>query len=189
MKRLTILFLVAFFAVYANAIEPQRGYRGFLEWDNNISSVNYDVVGRQTEYFTGLSTSHGYQFNSNLFAGVGLTLDRNVDFDEWMFPVFAQVRTDQNWGGFTPFGDLRIGYNLTDGGGIYFSPTVGYRFNWGRKMNLNVGVGLTLRGYSVEKYYDDFYETPDGTSYATTTYIGNSHKARAMFNIRVGIDF
>jgi hypothetical protein len=189
MKRLTILFFAALFAICANALEPQRGYRGFIEWDNNIARYNYDVVGAQTDYFTGLSTSHGYQFNKNLFVGAGLAFDRNVDFDEWILPVYAQVRTDQNWGGYTPFGDLRIGYNLTDGGGIYFSPTVGYRFNWGRRLNLNVGVGLTLRGYGVDKYNVNIYEIGENGYYGELTYLGRSHKVKAMFNFRIGIDF
>ncbi len=189
MKKLLIPTLATLLAVNAYALEPQRGYRGFVEWDNNLASVNYDVVGRQTEYFTGFSTSHGFQFNNNLFVGGGLAIERNVDVDQWMLPLFAQIRTDQNWNGFTPFGDLRIGYNATDGGGIYFSPTVGYRFNWGGKFGLNIGAGLTLRGYSEEKYWLDFYDTPTDGSYAELRYLGTSHKVQAMFSIRLGIEF
>lgn len=29
----------------------------------------------------------------------------------------------------------------------FLSPTIGYRLNWGRKANLNLGLGMTFRGY------------------------------------------
>ena len=106
-------------------------------------------------------------------------------------PLFVQVRTAQKWGQFTPFGDLRVGFNCCDGGGIYLSPTVGYRLNWGRKANLNLGIGLTLRGSTTDNYRMTFTEDFLGTgqSVLDIEYIGKSHHTKAMFTIRLGIDF
>lgn len=185
MRRITFLLFAAIIAVAVNAREPQRGYRGFVEWDNNITSYNF-YDGKETCWFTGVSTSHGFQFNPHLFAGAGLMIEKCTKFDTWTLPLFAQVRTDQTWGKFTPFGDLRLGYNCTDGGGIYLSPTIGYRFNFGRKLNLNFGAGMTLRGQTVEKYNIDINES---ASEVTITYMGKSHQTKGMFTIRVGIDF
>ena len=141
---------------------------------------------KETCWFTGGSTSHGFQFNPHLFVGAGLMIEKCNKFDTWTLPLFAQVRTDQTWGKFTPFGDLRLGYNCTDGGGIYLSPTVGYRFNFGRKLNLNLGVGMTLRGHTVEKY--DIYLDEFAGDFSMT-YLGKAHQTKGMFTIRVGIDF
>lgn len=168
------------------AREPQRGYRGFLEWSNDITSQKYGETWSKTFYFTGLSTSHGYQFNPNLFIGAGFELEREIDIDTWIAPIFAQVRTDQTWGKYTPFGDLRLGYNFTDGAGYFLSPTVGYRFNFGHKTNLNIGVGLTLRGYTADMYELSF---DPQMGYYDATYIGTSHHTKAHFTFRVGIDF
>lgn len=175
-------------ALAAGANEPQCGYRGFAEWDNNITSYNYYFGGSETVWYTGVSTSHGYQFNPHIFAGAGLMLERSTKYDQWTVPVFAQFRTDLSFGKYTPFGDIRLGYNFTDGGGIYFSPTVGYRFNFGRKLNLNLGVGMTLRGYTLDCYDLKGYDYETG-HYVEAVYMGKSHQSKAMFNIRVGIDF
>lgn len=168
------------------AREPQRGYRGFVEWSNDVTSFKIDEHTSQSFYYTGVSTSHGFQFNPHLFVGGGITLERYVDYDTWFTPIFAQVRTDQKWGKFTPFGDLRVGYNSADGAGYFLSPTIGYRFNWGRKVNINAGLGLTLRGYSVEQYDFDI-DIVNG--YFDMTYLGTKHSTKAMFSFRLGIDF
>lgn len=186
-KSILTLSLILLTAVSAFAGPPQRGYRGFAEWDNGITSYPQVDDSRKTVWFTGVSTSHGYQLNPNLFVGAGLMVEKSTQFGFWTLPVFTQVRTDQKWGKFTPFGDLRIGYNCCDGGGIYFSPTVGYRFNWGRRMNLNLGIGLTLRGSSIKQYNIEY--DPDDNEMAYISYIGKKHQTKAMFTIRVGIDF
>lgn len=51
-----------------------------------------------------------------------------------------------------PYLSVRLGANLSDHGGIYFSPMVGYRFNWGRKTALNFGLGITLFGRRMPTY-------------------------------------
>lgn len=90
-----------------------------------------------------------------------------------------------NWGRFTPFAEVRLGYNLTDDGGVYFSPNIGYRFNWGRKTGVNVGVGLTLQGVKT-----NIYEvTSQPGDYWIMDYKGVRHDCRVCFSFRVGIDF
>lgn len=179
-------------AVTAMAREPQSGYRGFIDWSNDFTTYTFFMIGdNEFTWFTGASTSHGYQINRNLYVGAGLMVEHNSKFDIYTIPVFADIRTDQTWGRFTPFGDLRIGYNFSDGGGIYFSPTVGYRFNLNRKMNLNVGIGLTLRGYATDKYNFSLDEgaLEDGYYKYDWAYLGKAHHIKAMLALRLGIDF
>lgn len=189
-KVIHCIIALLIYAIPANAEEPQKGYRGFVDADINIAYYRFDNASNITEWYLGGSTSHGYQFNKNLFVGAGVMIEKSFKYDNWTLPVFLQVRTDQKWGEFTPFGDFRIGYNCCDGGGVYLSPTVGYRFEISKKLNLNVGIGITLRGYSTEHYDVQFYNDPiTNEYYYTADYLGTKHHSKAMFSIRVGIDF
>lgn len=194
MKRFFLFILVAVFsASIVFGRQPQRGYRGFIEWSSSVRSekfLEWSTPGangcyRDRLFYTGFSTSHGYQINPMFFVGAGLGMEYGEKLDNWIAPVFAQCRMDFEFGKFTPFGDLRLGYNMSDGGGVYFSPTVGHRFNWGRKMGINVGAGLTLAGYTVEQYNGWI----DESGYIEMQYVGTKHKVRPYFSFRVGIDF
>lgn len=194
MKR-TILLLLAIiaFAHVSEARQPKRGYRGFLEWSSSVRSDNYGVFNihgdlimqRESSFYTGLTTSHGYQINPMFFVGAGLGMERCGKLDNWVVPIFLQGRIDLKFGKFTPFGDLRLGANLAEGAGIYFSPSIGYRFNWGRKMGVNIGAGLTLAGYKAD-HYEGTIIGPD--SYEIQ-YVGTKQHLRPYFSFRLGIDF
>ena len=194
MKR-TIFLLLAIIAIahVSEARQPKRGYRGFLEWSSSVRSDNFGVFDlhgnftteRQGSFYTGFSTSHGYQINPMLFIGGGLGMERCGDLDNWVVPIFVQGRVDFKFGKFTPFGDVRLGANVAEGAGIYISPTIGYRFNWGRKMGVNLGAGLSLAGYKAE-HYEGTMTGPD--SYEIQ-YIGTNNHIRAYFSFRLGIDF
>ena len=82
-----------------------------------------------------------------------------------VIPIFAEGRLDATWGKFTPYFSARLGANVAKHGGVYFSPTVGYRFNWDRKTAINLGAGVTLVGH-------DEYEWPS-----------------TKFTIRLGFEF
>ncbi len=116
---------------------------------------------------------------------MGLGMERCGKLDNWIAPVFVQGRADFLFGRFTPFGDLRLGYNIAEGGGLYISPTVGYRFNWGRKTGVNLGVGMSVAGYTAE-HYEGSMTGPD--SYEIQ-YVGKEHHTRVYFTFRLGIDF
>lgn len=194
MKR-TILLLPAVIAValVSEARQPERGYRGFFEWSNSVRSDNFGVLDihgnlkteRQGTFYTGFTTSHGYQINPMFFVGAGLGMEHCGKLDNWVAPVFIQGRVDLKLGRFTPFGDLRLGANIAEGAGVYISPTVGYRFNWGRKTGVNLGAGLSLAGYKAE-HYEGTVTGPD--SYEIQ-YIGTRHHIRPYFSFRLGIDF
>lgn len=186
MKRHLILLLI--FAGLASAAfgrQPGRGYRGFVEWSNSIRAPRDGSFGRQTQYYTGLSTSHGYQINPVVFVGAGIDFEHWSDADSNILAFFAQGRADLRLGRFTPFGDIRLGYNAASGAGVYFSPSVGYRFNWGRKVGINLGLGLTVQGYNQKVY--DVGVSPDGYWYARE--IGRKRGAVPFFSFRLGLDF
>ncbi len=136
-------------------------------------------------FYYGASTTHGRQFNPHLFVGGGMDLEYNPSFGRTIFALYAAGRTDWQFGRYTPYGDVRLGLSTSGGGGVYFSPTVGYRFNWGRKASINVGLGLTLKSKNMESY--DFTILPDGSGLLTP--LGRKHLAECLFAIRLGVEF
>ena len=66
------------------------------------------------------------------------------------------------------------------GGGVYVSPTVGYRFNWARKMGVNLGLGMSIAGYTSE-VYEGTQTAPD--SYEIQ-YVGKKHGSSIYFTFR-----
>ncbi len=191
-----IALFLSLIALPARAAVPERGYRGFLDWSNSLrrdktyafadNTFSDLYLIHETSWFTGFSTSHGYQIDNNWFVGLGLGYEQHTKWDLAIVPLFAEGRLDLQLGKATPFADVRLGVNLSDGGGIYFSPTIGYRFSLTRKLALNAGVGLTLRGYKVETY--DIVVDP-GNGYATAIYSGDEHHVQPNFTFRLGLEF
>lgn len=194
MKKIIFSFLLSATAILSsNALEPVKGYRGFFELSNSLTSYpTYDMAnekfGRDYYWYTGFSTSHGYQFNPHFFLGAGVSVEGYYEDGglALLVPIFLQVRTDQTWGKFTPYGDLRVGYNVhTAPTGYFVSPSVGYRFNWGRKMNANVGIGLSYMTQNCD-IWQIVYDEVDG--YQPYHY-GKETLSKFYFTLRFGIDF
>lgn len=186
MKRISFILLTLFLSLSVFAKQPEKGYRGFFDWSNSLENYDLTPVGRVTDYYTGFSTSHGYQITPWAFTGIGFDLEYFSTGNQFIAAPFFNFRSDFKFSIFTPFADVRIGYNCTDGGGLYFSPSVGYRFNWGRKTGINLGVGLTLKGRKTDIY--DFTHGPDyGGTFGD--YLGKKTNYQTFFSFRVGIDF
>ena len=184
-------------ALCASARQPESGYRGFVDLTSRISRHSYPL-GSVTNYDPGIATSHGYQFNPWLFVGAGIdfSLEDNIwwsdhykhhyCFESHKLSIFTEGRTDLQFGKFTPFADIRLGWNACTDGTVYFSPSIGYRFNWGRKVGINVGLGYTLDAYRSEEYR--IVQTPAGWSTLIPT--GNRFNwTESHFSFRIGIDF
>lgn len=187
MKRHFLIILLSALGLCAFAASPQKGYRGFVEWNNSLTrEPSFSRPGtKECLYYAGVSTSHGYQINKMFFVGAGVSLENNRKLNNYIVPVFLHGRTDLVFGRFTPFGDIRLGYNLTDGGGVYFSPSIGYRFGLGRKLGINVGVGATIRAIKTTIY--EIVTTPEG--YNTLLETGSQRDGKAYFSFRLGLDF
>ena len=164
-KRIFTVILVVIVCSFTSlARQPEKGYRGFVDWDNMLS-ISFAFIsgdGGESRVITGFTTSHGYQFNNWLYVGGGAGFVYNLNWKKGMvnygdphmvIPIFAEGRLDAKWGKFTPFLSVQLGANIAKHGGVYFSPMLGYRFNWGRKTAINLGIGATLVGH-------DNYEWP-----------------------------
>ena len=205
-RSLLLSAAVATAAFSGSARQPERGYRGFVDWTNRLSHHTYansyedeTYSWSANHYSPGISTSHGYQFNTWLFAGAGIDYSledsggyyyyapkHHYNLHNYFLSVFGEVRTDLQFGKFTPFADIRLGKNATSNGTVYFSPSIGYRFNWGRKVGINVGLGYTLDTYRYENHI--LGQTPEGlTIFVPTGEYFNRNLS--SFTFRVGLDF
>jgi hypothetical protein len=167
--------------------QPERGYRGFVDWDNlAYISISLHETGEESKYYPGISTSHGYQFTPHVYLGASVAADYSLtDKRFYCVPVFAHFHNDLKLGRFTPYFDARLGYNFLDGGGVYSSLSAGYRINWGRKTAINIGIGAALRGYK-EKDYAEWWTPENGAQFA---YTGKSARHEILPQLRIGAEF
>ncbi len=212
MRRLLIVFyLILYISVDMLALKPYRmpkeGYRGFLEVgaSGGMREIGAsDGIGAREYYYTHdgiifISTTHGYQFNENFFLGGGFILGFGVEGE---FPVYIDGRYDFKFNKITPFADLRIGYNLWKeghAGGFWFSPTIGYRFNWGRKAGFNIGVGFSFKEMDVPVLQTvigipdyPLYDPDMGDEVPLKEYltkVGSKVRFEPYWTVRIGFDF
>lgn len=194
------LLLILLFSICATAVcraaSPRRGYRGFYNWDMSkgiatCGDVDDGPVTRKKTMYCGvLDTSHGYQFNSHFFSGLGFMFAYSDPGDNQIYPVYFDFRYDNSLGKLNLFADMRVGAN--GGSGIYLSPTVGYRLPIGKRMGINFGVGMTVFGESYKSYtYAVHYYNQETGHYQLIKdkYLGKIHNTNKMFTIRIGVDF
>ena len=144
MERFKKLFLIAVLLLISMPMSGQglsKGYRGFVDIGYTIGVGDFDN-GRFE-----ITTSHGYQFNSWLFIGGGMGINRwSGNLDATSTPLFGVIRFDVPFGGkLSPFVDFKIGGNLGDMRGFYFHPSLGGRFSLNEKCGLSLAVGYTLQ--------------------------------------------
>ena len=186
-KSYIIIILCLLYGSIGSARDLAHGYRGFVEWDNAIGETDYLTqylghYGKGRLWFIGISTSHGYQFNDHWFVGAGAMISCGFPKNDKFLPAFAEIRYDTKIWKLTPFVDFRGGYyyDAEKSGGVYLSPTVGYCFRASEKMNFNLGIGVTVRGFTKNSYKTQGYQT-----WKT----GSTTKNYTFFAVRFGIDF
>lgn len=187
LQRCCIALCLNALAMSSFARQPERGYRGFAEFDA-LAEIMISIYepAEKSKFYPGLSTSHGYQFNPHIFLGGGVAADYSLsDRRFYCVPIFVHFRNDLKIRRFTPYFDARLGYNFIDGGGVFASLQAGYRINWGRKTAINIGIGATLRGYKGDDYAE--WWTPE--SGMQSAYIGQSGRHEILPQLRVGVEF
>ena len=180
------------------ATQPVKGYRGFFDWNNYLKFILDICCGDfESEVYTGFTTSHGYQFNNWLYVGGGTGFMCNLEWKKFNYPqyegtrfvipVFAEGRLDGKWGKFTPYFSVQLGANLTHHVGAYFSPLIGYRFNWGRKIAINLGLGMTL--FQTRRNRQTFLPGEEHDPWANKGPIIHTRPNFVKFTVRIGFEF
>ncbi|MCM1005420.1 MAG: hypothetical protein NC402_03900 [Prevotella sp.] len=162
-KKIVAAMAVLICVVNAYGRQPETGYRGMVDWD---AEINFDPLGwmygegGNGSFYTGASTTHGYQFKPWLFVGGGVgVLAWPKEQQLYAVPVYAACRLDVGKHLFSPYFDVRLGGNTVHGGGIYFSSTVGLSVKVYNELGINVGLGYSMIGmheYYTYKAYDDY---------------------------------
>lgn len=114
-----------------------RGYRGFVNFKGFLGCLNGG----------GITTTHGYQFNGNMYAGLGVGLliaeDYHADDDGCnddmcaILPIYGLFRYEFVKRRISPYAELSLGGMAGDVYGFMFSPMVGVRFN---RFNMSAGM-------------------------------------------------
>lgn len=186
------------------AAQPEPGYRGFVDLMADFRKPPLVGAYRIDTWNLGISTTHGWQINPKFFIGAGFSALKYSRESRCILPIYLDGRYDMKFGIFTPFAEVRFGYHWDIDGfekyyyhgyqtsdinkGLFFSPSIGYRFNWGRKVGLNVGIGWSLyRQKGLDGYIDEVEQ--NGYKYWDFIPTGWMHYTISYLNLRVGIDF
>lgn len=108
-------------------------------------------------------TSHGVQITPEIYAGIGTGITAWFDvYDYWgeetyaSIPLFVNVRGEIHnliRRNFSPYIDLKLGYNFVNVTGVFFAPEVGMHFYFGhKKFGIGCGIGYHLQQAKITEY-------------------------------------
>lgn len=133
---------------YTDYNDKENGYWGAIS-ANTSSTLMFKRKNMQN---VGADWVNGYRFNEFLRVGLGVGLRYYINNDHvrrsdiaWSFPIYADVRGNiisQQDRAAVPYWSVDLGGEIC--GGLYFSPTLGYRLGTQRG-SLLLGVSYTLQ--------------------------------------------
>ncbi|MDE7442796.1 MAG: hypothetical protein K2M65_01385, partial [Muribaculaceae bacterium] len=130
---------------YSDSI-PKGRSRGFVNvgyarWSDDIQ----DDPRKNSVY---VNMSYGYQFNPNLYFGVGIGFDMTTETGIYM-PMGLDLRCDLMRTPTSPFIDLRGGYTVSfdnwSGLGMFLHPSVGMRMFPCDRWPINISLGYMMQ--------------------------------------------
>ncbi len=172
----TLLIACLLLGSVATFAQRDLGYRGFVDLGGGIG-----VTGG-SRFTLGLSTVHGYQAAPFLFVGAGIGVKDmawksdwaygKTENDGWIIPVFGDIRVDVGSGMFSPFVDMRAGYDFICGNGLYLNPSIGVHYAKSDNFGFNLSAGYEIQGTDDKLYWK-----------------GKEKKSLGFISIKFGIDF
>lgn len=132
---------------------PEAGYKGFIEAGYTFG------VGDLGEGRASILTSHGYQINPYIFAGVGSGVNYYTSAEAWSIPIFADIRGTFLNNSITPYIDFKIGYSVLDVEGFYLSPSLGCRFGFSNNTAFTIAIGYEMQKAEYVWSYGGYYGT------------------------------
>ncbi len=134
--------------------QNRRNYRDYSLEESGYWTAIEGTVGstamfnRKNMPFGGVSWINGYRFSEFLRVGIGIGFKYHLNNDKvksssipWSFPIFADVRgniVSQQDRSSVPYWSVDLGGEIR--GGLYFTPTIGYRLGMSRSCFL-LGIG------------------------------------------------
>ncbi len=148
----------------------QKGFTNISEFDFGIGKVTVNGFGNANQMSFGLQTINGYQFSRYFSIGLGLGIVKYNGYtipygtrmifykmNEFMIPLFADIRFNFLKGSITPFLSLSAGYSFSlstkygNHGGVFLNPSLGLKFFISTKTAFHFGVGY--------RYHSNTFET------------------------------
>ncbi len=140
-----------------------------------------------------IHTSHGIQIIPELFVGVGVAISPWFDLDDYWdesetytsMPVYLNIKGDIHniiRRNFSPYLDLKLGYNFGDLSGLFFAPEIGCHFYFGhKKFGLGFGIGYHMQRAEITEYWYDYSTRIPQESWYT--------KRRILSGVSLGVTF
>ena len=139
-RLLSFAFAILMLAGTATA-QINKGYKGM---------VNAGLILLSEDVSFEALTIHGYQFNPHLFVGggAGINYYSSGSDDAGYIPIFADIRGYLLKGRISPYGEAKIGGQVTFNGngtsGLYFAPEIGCSFATSKRFAIDVAVEYIL---------------------------------------------
>jgi len=169
---LTISSLLCGQDIFLDPPDPKSGYVNI-----NELTIGYGLGSRDVEYsnyFYGLTTVHGYEFNItpfNIKSNLSLCAGAGMLFygDGAMFPVMADIRYAINLQKISPFvfgnGGLLVNIDdMKEGSMLYLNGGLGTKIRLSNKLNLSIGTGLFMQ-FGREDKRDTFSNLKVGVTF------------------------
>lgn len=159
MKRIYLFLSILFSVLSINAQNINKGYKGFIEGGYSLNTGGTCAVN-----WVELNTIHGYQATSSIFIGAGVGFHFMPELragnisgrpmwkrdSKMEIPIFADFKWTFLQKKITPFLDLRLGHNVSNGSGMYGSAGIGCRFAI-KQHALNVIAAYSIHKINVER--------------------------------------
>ena len=192
MKKILLLFMLSPF-VCSHAQEIEKGYHGSIE-----AGYSINTGGTISIDWTEINTIHGYQVPPNLFVGAGVGFHFTPEMKKseidgrphWKrdnkmeIPFFADFRWTILSKKISPFVDLRLGHNVSNGSGMYSSLGAGCRF----ALKKNQAVYAIAAFSSHKLKFEESYMI-NGVNYSYTWAYKEIEENQSAISIKVGFEF
>lgn len=137
---------------------PKKGYKGTVEMGFAAG------VGEMAHNRFELLTVHGFQLDKNFSLGIGTGLQVWQVTNDVTIPIFLDAEAILPKGLISPFASLRIGYVVNTEHdyflpkeGVYFNPSVGFRWAIDGDKAFRLNVGYLLQGSKIVRNYHSPY--------------------------------
>lgn len=130
------------------AYEFKKSYQGLIELGYGFKMGEYGLNVLNFNFI------NGYQFNSDLFAGIGIGVKSFIDNDFILLPLFADLKYTLRNGSIKPLVGLGIGYSFNPNGGFrgegfLINPSFGIQTNFSEKMRMNFSLNFQAQQIAV----------------------------------------
>ena len=195
MKRVFLLLINLLpLAACLHAQMIATGYHGMVE-----GGYSLNTGGTISVNWTEINTIHGYQATPNLFIGAGVGFHFMPEFKgteidgkpNWKrdskmeIPLFADFRYTILNKRITPYLDLRLGHNVSNGSGMYSSLGAGCRFALKNRQAI-----YAMASYTSHKLtFEESYMITGGRNYSYSWAYKDFEENQSAVSFKIGFEF